>query len=448
MSIENLASVNNPERLSTFVRQNLLVGTDARHNFRITSEVLEIGVEGEVLLETIATILPDYTQGLERLAALSMVNDKLRRTSPNFKLIRSIFGLNSTFNSLMETDRSRVLEVDDLQEARLMNSTKAPHPFVRLDLVIDSATNAFKCVEVEVDKLHGFGYATLCRVISPEPIGAGLANVMSQITADNAALFLSSSLDRFYFPEAKFFVNQVNVNGGNMHFQTQDEVLPGLEYGNLQGLRLNGNFGQLIQIPSFKGPSRLVRDTTSMLENILRENGVNLISSNRAGVADKSIMALLINTFGDEELESILHKCFESATLNTMRAILPVTILPMNKSQKTSAIDMLNNGEFFVKATNESGARGVIPPQRKGEQIKAIQNGNKVIIQEAVEPKFFELPFHQLGTGECGSDVFSMRVGVFYFDGNLTDVAVTASPGNVAHGGTSSIQMAAKRRRT
>lgn len=446
MFIEKLASINNPEGLSTFVRQNLLAGTGERHDFRITSEVLEIGVEGEALLESIGTVLSDYTQGLERLVALSMVNDKLRRTSPNFKLIRSIFGLNSAFNSLMETDKSRVLEVDDLQEAGLINFTNAPHPFVRLDLVIDSETNLFRCVEIEVDKLHGFGYATLCSMMSPEPIGIGLANVMSQRTADKPTLFLSSGLDRFYFPEAKFFVNQVNAKGGNMYFQTQDEVFPGLEYGHLQDSRLNGGFRQLIQIPSFKGPSKLVVDIASMLENFLRENGVNLISSNRAGVADKSIMALLVNAFADEELESILHKCFESVTLDTMRAILPVTILPMNKSQKLRTIDMLNNGKFFVKATNESGARGVIPPQRREEQIKAIQNGSKVVIQEAVESRFFELPFHQLGTGECGSDLFSMRVGAFYFDGDLTDVAVTASPGSVAHGGTSSIQMAAKRR--
>lgn len=422
-------------------------GLDDRHDFRLTPFSLELPESCVELLDEVAGVLPDYTNGLERLLNISLINDKHRRTSRNFRQIRSIFGINALFNEILENDCRREIELDfEAEQEALSSSRRGIHPFVRMDLVIDPIEGGMKCVEIEVDKLHGLGYAALCRQMSADPIGNGIADSFANISSDNRTLFLTSSFDRFYTPEARFFTREVNRVGGNMLFMTQEEFCPGVEFGMINYGVFDPGFEQLVQVPILKGQSQAVGHTISKLMRIIEGRNASILSDNNPALADKSLMAMITNPFLDEELEDILHRCFDVRTLYILRSVLPETMIPTSKSEKAVIASRINNGEeLFLKTTTGSGARGVFPPGDKDMQIRILKEGKNIIVQKAIPPVFSTLPFMGLQSGVEGCGEFSFRIGAFFIHDELSDVAVTASPGNVAHGGTRSIQMAARR---
>ena len=422
-------------------------GLDDRHDFRLTTFSLELPGSCVETLNEIASVLPDYTDGLERLVNISLINDKHRRTSRNFRQIRTIFGVNSLFNNILSNDFRREVEFDfEAEQVALSNTQRGIHPFVRMDLVIDPIEGRMKCVEIEVDKLHGLGYAALCRLMSSDPIGRGVVDSFADMTANDLTLFLTSSFDRFYIPEASFFTQEVNRVGGNIIFMTQEEFCPGVEFGMMNHGIFDPGFGQLVQVPNLKGQSQAVNHAISELMRIIEGRNATILSDNNPALSDKSLMALITNTFFDEELEMILHKCFQPETLSILRSVLPETMIPSSREHRAIITSRIENGEeFFVKTTTGSGARGVFSPTDRDLQTKALKEGKNVIVQKAIPPFFATLPFMELQSGIEGCDEFSFRVGAFFINGELSDVAVTASPGNVAHGGTKSIQMPAKR---
>jgi hypothetical protein len=422
-------------------------GLDRRHDFRLTPLSLELPGSCIETLNEIASVLPDYTDGLQRLVNISLINDKHRRTSRNFRQIRSIFGVNSLFNNILSNDFRREVEFDfEAEQVALSNTQRGIHPFVRMDLVIDPIEGGMKCVEIEVDKLHGLGYAALCRLMSSDPIGLGVVGSFAHMTTDERTLFLTSAFDKFYIPEARFFTQEVNRLGGNMIFMTQDDFCPGVEFGMMNHGIFDPGFGQLVQVPNLKGQSQAVNHTISELMRIIEGRNASILSDNNPALADKSLMAMITNPFCDEELEDILHRCFDPKTLCILRSVLPETMIPSSRNEKTIINSRINSGEdFFVKTTTGSGARGVFPPSDTDMQRRALKEGKNVIVQKAIPPFIANLPFVELQSGAEGFDEFSFRIGAFFVNGELSDVAVTASPGNVAHGGTTSIQMPARR---
>lgn len=429
--------------LSTMFENRL----DDRHDFRLTPFSLELPGSCIEALNEIASVLPDYTDGLERLVNISLINDKHRRTSRNFRQIRSVFGVNSLFNNILSSDCRREIDFDfEAEQEALAHTQRGIHPFVRMDMVIDPIEGGLKCVEIEVDKLHGLGYAALCRQMSVDPIGRGIVESFADMTRDDLTLFLSSSFDRFYIPEANFFTQEVNRVDGNMMFMTQEEFCPGVEFGMMHHGIYDPGFGQLVQIPNLKGQTQAVNHTISELMKIIEGRNASVLSDNNPAFADKSLMAMITNPFFDEDLEGILHRCFDPRTLCILRSVLPETMIPTSKNEKAIINSKINSGEeLFVKTTTGSGARGVFSPKDRELQIRALKEGKNIVVQKAIPPVFADLPFIELQSRAEGFDEFSFRIGAFFVDNELCDIAVTASPGAVAHGGTRSIQMPAKR---
>src|SRR5690606_26851390 len=110
--------------------------------------------------------------GIGRLAKLCLINDKLRRTDQTYRNLRAALDLGGKYNDILHSgsEKSGYQRDIEAEEAALNTSISQYHPFTRLDLVIDPHTDDLKIVEIEEAKLHGFGYATMCREMSDDKL--------------------------------------------------------------------------------------------------------------------------------------------------------------------------------------------------------------------------------------------------------------------------------------
>lgn len=408
-----------------------------RHDFRVTDTQLELGPRQLEELASFGEILPDYVLGLQRLMVSATVNDKAGRRSPVFRGIRNMLGLNREFD-LKPAETEEYIRRDDIVQSLVAEC----HPVVRLDCVIDPEFDELRVVEIEVDKLHGLGYARMCREMSTDPVGVGNHNILAALTSDLPTIIINSNLDRFYTPELRYFASAVNAAGGNLTIVEQDEVFPGLEFGMVDFQAEVLRTPALLQIPNLRGSNRAVHCAKDML----RDSHMDVLFGNNPNLANKAFMAIIHNSFGDSEQEEQLEICCGKEVIAKLRTMIPETVAPNNKYQRRVMQERIMSGErFFCKANNGSGARGIVTPDNTSELIQLAMKGKNVIFQRAIKPFTTSLGYMQMSTGETGEDDFSLRLGAFYFEGDLAEVAVTASPGILAHGGNKSIQMAARR---
>ena len=401
---------------------------DEIHNFRVTTDSLPIPKSEQAQLDHIAGLMPPFINGLGKLIALSMIDDKLRRADPTFRSIRRVLGLEPSFATSLQPDRKPIIQDEVAETAALATNISSDHPFIRIDLVKHPITNQFFIAEVEVDKLHGFGYATLCRSLSPQPPGLGLANLIANISHDTPTGMLLSGLERFYLPEAHYFTRQVNQIGGQLKAIFESDYFLEKELTTVS---------QLLTLPTFKGKPSIPQDLV-------------VLSRRQPALGEKSALGIISNPSQDANLESLLNLCFDPLTLHHLRQVIPTTHFlsdfhsPEVKQQLLQQI-ATHPEQFFVKVKNQSGARGVAQAGDKAAQIDLLSRFAKdVVIQTAIPPCWIELPYIDLMFGYTGTDQHTIRYGLFVSNGAIMDLALTASPSPVAHGGKTSIQMGAK----
>lgn len=418
-----------------------------RHGFRVTEQDIEITRGQHRELQKVASVFPHVVNGMSRVIALSLVDDKLRRKSPVFRQLRNALNLGSRYNEILKqaAGRKDIEKINYQHEAEILNlNASKNHPIARFDLVSNTAGD-YKIVEIEEAKTHGFGYTHLGRALSGEGIGSGLVNKFVEISKKGRLGFLLSKYERFYLREADYFVRMVNKNGGDMVLIFQDDFeVTESRIGKLQGGKFTP-IEKLLSLPLLD----MSREPRAELERIVKAKAssgqLELISYPEPILSQKSAMAVVSNAFTDLELESILLDCFDHKALRLIRGYLPKTFIARTKVEREELIDRIVAGElFFVKESNSSGARGVASYDDKKRQIKMINSGKLVIAQEAVSTEFRNFSYMDFPTGKFGSDYFSIRYGLFTFKGELLDVGVTASVGNIAHGSRDSIQTGIK----
>lgn len=411
-----------------FVIQEFFRGrVDEIHNFRVTADSFPISPDELTHLDQIAQLMPPFINGLGKLIALSMIDDKLRRANSTFRAIRRVLGLEPSFAASLMPERKSIAQDKAAETAVLATNTSSDHPFIRIDLVKHPHSGQFFIAEIEVDKLHGFGYATLCRSLSLQPPGLGLANLIAGISRDTPTGMLLSGLERFYLPEAAYFVRQVKEFGGQLQVIFEGSYTFDRELSTVK---------QLLTLPTFKGKPSIPEDLV-------------VLSRRQPALGEKSALGIISNPSQDANLESLLNLCFDLQTLPQLRQVIPATHflsdfhLPGIK-QKLLQIIEAHPEQFFVKVKNQSGARGVAQAGDQAAQLDLIRRFAKdIVIQEAIPPCWVELPYIDIMTGYTSKDQHTLRYGLFVSNGVITDLALTASPSPVAHGGKISIQMGA-----
>lgn len=412
-----------------FVIQEFFRGqVDEIHNFRVTTDSLPIPESEQTQLDHIARLMPPFIDGLGKLIALSVIDDKLRRADPTFRAIRRVLGLEPSFSASLRPDRKSIIQDQVAETAALTANTSPDHPFIRIDLIKHPHSGQFFVAEIEVDKLHGFGYATLCRSLSPQPPGLGLAKLIAHISCDTPTGMLLSGLERFYLPEATYFARQVKELGGQLQVIFEGSYTFDRELSTVK---------QLLTLPTFKGKPSIPEDLV-------------VFSRRQPALGEKSALGIISNPSQDANLESLLNLCFDPQILHQLRQVIPVTHflsdfhLPGVKQELLQIIEA-HPEQFFVKVKNQSGARGVAQAGDQAAQLDLIHRFAKdVVIQEAIPPCWVELPYIDIMTGYTGKDLHTFRYGLFVSQGVIMDLALTASPSLIAHGGKTSIQTGAK----
>ena len=423
---------NHQEKLLTDTRSLVIEEffggrVDEIHNFRVTTDNLPIPESEQAQLHQIAQLMPPFINGLGKLIQLSMIDDKLRRAHPTFRSIRRVLGLEPSFAASLVPERKTIEQDQTTETLALTTDIHLSHPFIRVDLIKHPHTGQFFIAEVEVDKLHGFGYATLCRNLSPKPPGFGLANLAAQISRDTPTGMLLSGLERFYLPEAHYFAHQVNQLGGQLQV-----IFEGDYAFDRQLLQVN----QLLTLPIFKGKPSIPSHLT-------------ILSQPQPALGEKSALGIISNPSQNPDLEQLLNLCFDSQALHELRQVIPTTHFLSDFHSQQAKQELLHQinvhpERFFVKVKNQSGARGVAQAGDSAAQADLLRRFAKnIVIQAAIPPLWLKLPHIDLMTGYTGTDQYTLRYGLFVSHGAIMDLAITASPSTVAHGGKTSIQMGA-----
>lgn len=399
-------------------------------------------------LSRIASLIPSYISAAQKLSDLSLIDDPLRRKSPVYRRLRNALGMGRSYEQLIAANRAQELkseEVDLTSEVFALASRESDfHPFIKVDLVRSSA-GEFKIVEVEVNKTHGFGYTTLGRGITGQPLlGEGiLERITGKSNEGTTGLILSQGAE-FYETEARYFIRQVNGKGGNLILIYQDEIF--VEYDGLyNGKEKSRRIDQILTLPLLQESNRGVRlnpDQTISAINTLCDLGLlKSLEKHNPDLSDKSYLGIVSNASCDPELEELLERIFSKDILHQLRRFIPLgeCLGFTNGYKKATETLYSNSGGFYVKQGKSSGSHGIAIPGDLQGQMNLV--GRKsVIIQEAIVPAFHHLRYVDVKTGERGKDDFSVRYVLFVDNnGQIIDLALTGSPGILAHGSKESV---------
>ncbi|MFQ5493285.1 MAG: hypothetical protein ACE5DX_03960 [Candidatus Dojkabacteria bacterium] len=422
-------------------------GLDERHNFRVSTENIPITEHDIETLHVLSGVIPDYFNGLGRFVNICLINDKLRRKSPLFRSLRKALGLGSAFAQVMSADEARggkpQTDRDLAAEAAALSTTiSGHHPFARFDLIKEDGSGRLRIAEIEEGKLHGFGYATLCRELSDTLVGSGIADEIARIANIPTGMVLSGH-ERFYEFEAGFFVSRVRSLSGDLFLIPQERLLVDDDgVAKSIGFQPGQRMAQLLNLPpQFRMSKREDTALTDKLNEHHQSGKINILSHRMPLLGEKTPMALLSNATGNTGLEELLTMCFHPDTLSILRTHLPATELPLDSGHRRELQERITAGELmYVKVVNSSGAKGIGTPGEIETQLELIKRGGRVICQEAVHPEQKELPGIDLLTGDITTDDHTVRYSLFVVDGRLADLGITASPSIIAHGGVQSIQ--------
>lgn len=413
---------------------------DERHNFRVSGETLPLNRRDIEQMGEIASLIPTFLNGLGKLEQLALIDAKKMRTDRIYRQIRSLLDLGGPYNEILNSpsrnpDQKSIVEDLDAEKLALETEIASKHPICRVDLIKNPNGQLF-IAEIEVDKFHGLGYTTFCRILSPNPIGPGLVSYVAEMTKSKTTALILSDQERFYKPEANFFARAVNNNGGKLVILPQNKIILELDYGKTLQIE------QLLGIPELSGETK----ARQIVKMKLIESGIPVLSIFSPNLSEKTTMALIHST--DVAMNEILKTVFDPTTLKRLRQYIPYTesmsgTASLHRQEIAEEIGH-SPDKYFIKVKDASGAKGIIPPGNPEKQVQAVLGPNykRVIIQQTVTVEQRNISFKSILDGSRGRDNFATRYALFVSsNGKILDLGLTSSVGIIAHGGVQSIQM-------
>lgn len=425
-------------------------GVSTHHNISVTPEnyILEPFQRGD--LENITSLLPRYVAGLARITGLSLINDTERRSNWHWKQVRKALDLESRFQAIIRDSRKYEGCNYEEEEAILSRDESKNNPLARVDIIEEVNTGRLMITGIEVGKPPSLGYGVLGSSMSEAPIGINMAYVLAEVSKEATLGIVVSELEKFYEVELCYLASVVASQGGKLVIIPERDLVVTRDGVTTARSKIEP-ITKLLSRPLLTGVNRTAQYTKDMgiINDLIARGVIDILSDRRPELSNKASMAILSNPNGDEWLESQLLRCIDSDDLMALRKYLTkTTYLPLIETQgKSDLIEQIRQGyKVFIKNRNMSGGHGIIPPDKYEDQISYLLKNNvgDVIIQEAVNPKWKSITAIDLRDGFIDTKDCTCRTSVFSWGGSITDICVTATAGDIAHGGEGSILMGVK----
>lgn len=402
------------------------------HSFRVAVRPERISLQEEVVLKRIAVLMPAFVDGMGEIVARAMVNDEDRRKSPLYRSVRRVLKLESEFGK-------------DKYLARESGRESTHHPILRADLV-KNTVGRYMITEIEVDKVHGFGYASLGRLMEEEQaMGKGIVTKIGELAGGEPIGIVISTAEEFYEKELEFFARLSRKKGVQVTILPQSEIRVTSE-GIYRGTSQE-KIARLYNLPVLQGINRgqvsPAKELTAAILQLMDRGKVTILSGGYKGLSDKTFLGLVSNPQIDRNLEALLTSVFPKNVLLGIRKYLPRTEHLGFSQRHFHALRHIaaEPDQFFVKAVNGSGGRNMAFPGDRQRQIDLIlAEPESIIIQRRIQATPHMRRYRETTGDSSGQDEFSSRYSLFAGNnGELLDLAITSSPGIIAHGGSESV---------
>lgn len=410
-----------------------------KYDFRLSPDVLELTLVQKKELDEMAMLIygeGGYLDGSVRLIKLTE-DPKFTGTRVGGAIRKSLF-----FG--IRKDEQALQLVDDVL------------PFIsRLDLVLtdgsDADNTSFKIVEVEGDKTHAFGYVTMPvhfnNIVSGNSQPLGVVEALGKKLQERGGVDLETTLivgesEAFYERELSVFAKIANESGLNLSVVREKK----LDVGRLNGV--------VVSIPTLT-PAGLKGSGIESADLYSRyvSGAIDCLIPPKRFLGNKSLLGIIKNSLGDEELERVLRETFSSTALAGLRKYIPDTVA-VNKGNSRIVADLYESGpeEWVVKEIMSSGMRGVKLPDKAtpDEVIEARaslirQQPYNFILQRKVPQKRCEFKFAERDNlGTVKSAPMFMRISPFVTGDGVAAVGVTARETPAVHGARDAIQIPVK----
>ncbi len=391
-----------------------LLHPDEIHNHRV-SRGLQLTGEQTTELLAAARLIGGFDKGMAAISQEALdapMGDTLMRT------VRMLLGTEALHQAQHKGEIGRqVLPTPQLTKS---------------DLILTS--DGFRVVEIEPGKVRGLGYARMARAQARRPLGTGAEMTLAAIAGGRPVAVVLSETDKFHLPEMRLLARFAT----GLRVVQQDSLRLDEESGKVSADALL--IGQAIMMsPLHKG--------RQVSEGQLR-GAVRIVSDRRLDLESKGALALLHNTDGLPDLESLLLQHFTPESLAALRQIVPVSMHTslLSPERQRELSDTVAAGHFpaFLKPLAAAGTRGIVTPDQPQEASRILGSkklARTVVVQQAHEGIRPVMESLDVRTRSEHSDEVSLRI-TLHTDvaGAVVDASVVGSPHrHLAHGGKTSI---------
>lgn len=419
-----------------------------RFAFRLSPDVLELNFKQKAELEEINVLMfspGGFFDGANRLFDRTF-DQRFISTNTGAKVLKTL--------------RSGLPKA----ERELIKSNDKQMPVVcRLDLAFaPNQDSEFKILEVEGDKTHAFGLATIAELFARQITGdaterpPGLVSAFRTFlkgagaTPEKPAVLIVGREEMFYETELKIFAQFCRKNLiplvalGEREVQVSTSGIS-LNDGSFPAGKNSFTTDLLINLPVLTpGGYRGTDIDADLLLRLFAEGKIRCLIPPKRFLGSKGLLALVSNGDNDLELEAVLQDCFDPDKLARLRELIPSTFV-ISKKSRARALNELdeNPGAWVIKKSMSSGMRGVALPsgnrQRSmlGEAVEAPFN---YVIQAKVAQETREFRFAEPNDLNAIKKArMFMRISPFCTPGGIATICVTGRETPDVHGATDSI---------
>lgn len=392
------------------------------HAFQLSPNVFELSGQRKAELDELAVAINDCLAGISRIVAIGEQVD-LCSSQSSYRLF--IKALKAGLPHKLPTNRPKTLPI-----------------LRKCDLLVGEDDKIW-IAEIDATNPRSWGYSVLgrgiSRCIAPDsPMLPGVAPYIARELKQRKTVevtFLYGDTQRFYRPEFDIIAHELKEYGITMTPVNETEVR--VKDGQLTHFRSGELLSHtLVDLPPMNQNGELI----SWLKQATITGEVQYLVAPKYFLAAKTMLGLLSNPEGDEDIESLLRSQISAGSLSTLRTHLPRTWII---GQTWTAPVLSPDTEYVLKRSVSSGMKNIFFSSEGSFEAAMTaasleKNGANVLQEEIPNQPFVWETFDRNGRlGEAQTHF--LRLTAYMSRQAVEDIAITACTSKRVHGGKSAI---------